>query len=865
MARFTTSIIKFSAQKSRLAKTPWPCHACTVNCIQASHYNIYIPHTENYKAFKPRTEAVVRGQRSPRRTDSKYVSIQVPKKVLPSPPLLVQIGHSCSIIYEDPESVCTSPPPQSSISKPHWQKMKSHIQFLTTPTVDTNGTALMLNFDHQRYLIGNIHEGTQRACMERGAKLAKLSGIFLTGKTEWKNTGGLIGMILTIADVTQSGTEAIRAAIKEKVEKRALRLSRMTPKELAKQPNYDYVPPKKPEKHTMTIHGGPNITHTLATARRFIFRKGTPIDVDEFTELDEEHREESTWSDRHIRVWTMSIDPSTNKDPVTHKSPQSSRKRSFDEYKENDHLQKDRSLVEEADRNQQLRRAVVCDMFDSDWRLDALVETPISQVNMPATLFVRNPETKAIEKYSGPLPGSGESLPDLNVLVRKPWPGTLIADLPPTRPSEASLSYIIRNHPQRGKFILQKAKELNVDVRHFKDLAEGKTVTSLDGKEVLPEQVLEKGKPGTGFAIIDLPSTEYVQGLVNRSEWKVDDIMTGVEMMIWILGPGVGQDPALRKFMIDFSHLKHIVSSQDHCPNSLTMDSCSAATIRRNQIDPDRYSVPIHSNSPSRKEDGDVGLYSVPETITASRGLTIDLEPFLVIKEETSVQPLNTAEILKESGRDVKLLAKVIGQDIASEKVQTELENQNLPSPEAEMIFLGTGSAMPSKYRNVSATLLRVPGSGSYLLDCGENTLGQLSRVYTSDELLEVLRDLKMIWISHLHADHHLGIASVIKAWYQAVYGKDYKPEDSADVTHRERCSNPVKTISEQKRLFVASDDAMLHWLAEYASVEDFGYAKLIPLKVVAARPHAPDSTELYWEEIPLDFKQTDTELLVHR
>ena len=90
---------------------------------------------------------------------------------------------------------------------------------------------------------------------------------------------------------------------------------------------------------------------------------------------------------------------------------------------------------------------------------------------------------------------------------------------------------------------------------------------------------------------------------------------------------------------------------------------------------------------------------------------------------------------------------------------------------EAEIVTLGTGSALPSKYRNVSATLLRVPGWGSMLFDAGENTLGQLKRVFPADELKEVLRELRVIWISHMHADHHLGTVSVIRAWYEEKHG----------------------------------------------------------------------------------------------
>lgn len=75
------------------------------------------------------------------------------------------------------------------------------------------------------------------------------------------------------------------------------------------------------------------------------------------------------------------------------------------------------------------------------------------------------------------------------------------------------------------------------------------------------------------------------------------------------------------------------------------------------------------------------------------------------------------------------------------------------------VIPLGTGSSAPGKYRNVSSTLLQL-SSRNILLDCGEGTGGQLLRVF-GPLLQEELRKIKLIFISHLHADHHLGIFTI--------------------------------------------------------------------------------------------------------
>ena len=78
---------------------------------------------------------------------------------------------------------------------------------------------------------------------------------------------------------------------------------------------------------------------------------------------------------------------------------------------------------------------------------------------------------------------------------------------------------------------------------------------------------------------------------------------------------------------------------------------------------------------------------------------------------------------------------------------------------ELEVVFLGTGASIPSKYRNVTGLYLHRFGAGGLLLDCGEGTYGQLVRRYGAEGADGVLAGLRLIWISHIHADHHAGLA----------------------------------------------------------------------------------------------------------
>lgn len=48
------------------------------------------------------------------------------------------------------------------------------------------------------------------------------------------------------------------------------------------------------------------------------------------------------------------------------------------------------------------------------------------------------------------------------------------------------------------------------------------------------------------------------------------------------------------------------------------------------------------------------------------------------------------------------------------------------------------------------------------LMDCGEGTFGQLVRFFGPNRTNQILSSLKSVYISHLHADHHLGLVNII-------------------------------------------------------------------------------------------------------
>lgn len=725
----------------------------------------------------------------------------------------------------EPVDARNKPLADSSSLKKTSKDMSCSIEIITTPTADSPGTTLVLRTASKHYVFGNMAEGTQRAMVQQGTRLLKAQDFFLTGKAEWQNMGGLIGMMLTLADASTSSYTTAMETFK-----------------LAQERGKKADEPVKPH---FDVYGPPNLKHTVGTCRRFIFRKGIPIVATEYTKQSPEKDANGTilptWQDSNINVWAMSISPAVSKPDVMAEAELEARRQHFDAHlntfedfqaPENE-TPKAREL-----RYDKIRTATIKYMFDSNWSFDTLVEQHISAVNMPAAMFVRNPETHAYEPYTGPKPGGPDPLPDITVWTRTPWPGAQILALPPTQPAKECISYIVRSHPTRGQFDVARAKELGITPGpQFGQLSKGISVQNANGDWVTPEQVMGADRPGQGIAILDVPSVDYVESIVQREELHSPEVMQGIGAIVWALGPGVVGHPTLAEFMEKLSNVEHVISSIDTAPNRITNDSVATQATRLGLVDPARYSTPVFdaTSVPQKSlyRNGQPTSSEMPRgAIAADRGLTFTLMPKFSMKKETISKLFDDGIVRNETAPEVIELAKKAQETVQLNRGDMTLWRQLLARPDTEVTTLGTGSALPSKYRNVSATLVRVPGIGNYLFDCGENTLGQLSRVFPYEELIDILKNLRVIWISHLHADHHLGTTAVIRAWYQVVHNS---------VPNTQPLGNSVGGLDASAYgLSVISHSGMLQWLNEYSAIEDFGYSRILPLQITANEQRNP-------------------------
>lgn len=145
-------------------------------------------------------------------------------------------------------------------------------------------------------------------------------------------------------------------------------------------------------------------------------------------------------------------------------------------------------------------------------------------------------------------------------------------------------------------------------------------------------------------------------------------------------------------------------------------------------------------------------------------------QQFFISSNQKSLQNTNSiANIHKKKAKfapisqesdDQILFLKQEFQDIFSNYIEN---NEKTPFP--LLYVLGTGSAIPSPYRNVSGYLLRLDDNTSMMLDCGEGSMSQLFILckFDFDLFSKIIASIKIIFISHPHEDHFLGIFNLLK------------------------------------------------------------------------------------------------------
>jgi len=149
--------------------------------------------------------------------------------------------------------------------------------------------------------------------------------------------------------------------------------------------------------------------------------------------------------------------------------------------------------------------------------------------------------------------------------------------------------------------------------------------------------------------------------------------------------------------------------------------------------------------------------------------LPLDLDEQCVFDKDQEIKDVFESPDLIEVHGDLEEYKKNLKD--AFEHSNSYLKEDNINTKQKkypELTVLGTASATPGKYRNNSCYMVEVKEDHFIIMDCGEVSLSQLCRLKGEQESKRILRNLKAIYISHQHADHHLGSINLLIAREEA-------------------------------------------------------------------------------------------------
>ncbi|XP_030317791.1 zinc phosphodiesterase ELAC protein 2 [Calypte anna] len=351
------------------------------------------------------------------------------------------------------------------------------------------------------------------------------------------------------------------------------------------------------------------------------------------------------------------------------------------------------------------------------------------------------------------------------------------------------MAFLCKIHPKKGKFLAAKAQEMGLPVGTpailpiITALKNGESIT-FEGRELFPEELCTPADPGPVFIVLECPHQGFVDAICeNQNFQRYQEGLAGdrVALVIHMTPESVLGDSRYQQWMERFGPgTQHLVlnenSSAVHNPRSYKIQT------QLNLIHPEIF--PLLTTYQSKEEEA---VCKVP-IVRGECLLKYHFRP----QQEWQRDAVTTCD------HDAFVSEALELPDFQARVKECKESLPAVPGDVAaypEIVFLGTGSAIPMKIRNVSSTLVNTSSTRSLLLDCGEGTFGQLCRHY-GERVDQVLCNLLAVFVSHMHTDHHSGLLNILMERRRAfaALGQAFSP------------------------LFLVAPEQIMPWLHEYHS-----------------------------------------------
>lgn len=352
-----------------------------------------------------------------------------------------------------------------------------------------------------------------------------------------------------------------------------------------------------------------------------------------------------------------------------------------------------------------------------------------------------------------------------------------------------AVAFVARINDLPGRFDPAKAAALGVPRgRLYGVLQNGVPVTLESGIEVQPAQVM--GAPIPGPVIAAIPHVDTPTCVTDCAHLSAAALETGdgrVSLVVHFSGNPVLSNDKYKSWTRALgSKTRHMPLHPDFAPNrAIFYANAVEISMLHYTIDEEIFPLPANTTRPHQppanphldpvpeRASHPPPMRALPETwLRPEIQLRLHLAPATMAGKldlsnvPDALVPRNPSAPRRPWGRDLHVeTSGATGPEnkgSSSTSAPPPLSMAHLRDSKAEVLFLGTGGALPGKHRNVSAIHVSVASRGGLLLDCGEGTYGQLWRALGEEGARSALAQLRVMFISHMHADHHLGALRVL-------------------------------------------------------------------------------------------------------
>ena len=358
---------------------------------------------------------------------------------------------------------------------------------------------------------------------------------------------------------------------------------------------------------------------------------------------------------------------------------------------------------------------------------------------------------------------------------------------------EEVASYDVRLAGIPGKFDMESAMKLGVPNGPQRGaLVRGESITLQNGTVITPDMCVAPEQPGPRVIVFDVPSEAHVAEALAAGEPLFGDV-ADVNVVVHIASSTIVSSDAyallVAKTFGGASKASHVFANSKAMDEAPVFASSQRIQARLHALHDDIFPDPRDPSSPppspskrSTSKYVDKIPMNIPNAVAGKNMFKFVLTPLKMAGADASAVPqfipahVHRRQVDK---RTIALASKAIAHASPPRVASTELE-LDMPVPkylsqmrpgDVELVFLGTGSAMPAKYRNVSGFFMQFDGQGyrgNIMLDTGEGSLAQMIRRYGATKVDAQLKELKLVWISHIHADHHVGLPGILTARQEA-------------------------------------------------------------------------------------------------